>query len=512
MKTKIKYLAIIAVLTIINSCSDEAIEVPSTMELATSYYQTDEQVNMAVVAAYDPLAWVWRQLRWGGSLKTWGNFASDDAHAGGNDVNDQPTYQAADRYTVSPADVGYNLESMWSSYFMANSRANLILANVDPETATPYQKSALAQAKFIKAFAYFYLTRMFGGLPMVDFVALPNDLVARSTQDETYTNIERLLNEVITSGDMQERVGGVDPANGLATLASAQALLGKVYLYHKKYDEAIKVLSDVAANPNYKLETQYWKIFKGSNSHGIESIFELNFSSSAGAGNEGNSDVYLMGPRGSVSFNDTIASGWGFNQPTQSLVDAYTQANDKVRLHATVFFSDSLQAWYDQTVGVHTPINWVGSISGYWDRKHYPDPQYANGLTHSLFSNNDIILRLADVYLMLAEAYVRTGNNAMALEYINKVRERADLPLLTSISLADVKLERRLELALEGERYYDLVRWTGDADKIDADNVLGPLGYSNGTPGTKTHGLFPIPQSEINSTYGEFKLEQNEGY
>lgn len=510
MKTIIKYIALVALLAIFNGCTKDAIEVQSTQELASNYYKTDEQVNMALMAAYDPLAWVWRNLQWGASLKTWGNFASDDAHAGGNDVNDQPTYQAADRYTVSPADNGYNLESMWRSYFMANTRANLILGNVDPDTE--FKKGAVAQAKFVKAFAYFYLSRMFGGLPIIDFVPIPTDIVARSTQDETFTYVETLLEEAIASGYLQKRDGTNDPSNGLATEASAQALLGKVYMYHKQYDKAIEVLSKVADNSSYKLEPAYWKIFKGTNKHGVESIFELNFSMNSGAGNEGNSDIYLMGPRGGVTFNDTITSGWGFNQPTQSLVDAYNEANDLVRLHGTVLFSDSLQAWYDKTLGEHSEINWVGAISGYWDRKHYPNPNNSVGNNHYRFLNNDIILRLADVYLLLAEAYVRTNNEAKALEYINKVRSRVQLPALNSVSLVDVKKERRLELALEGDRYFDLVRWTGDPDQIDADHVLGPLGYSTGTPGTNTNGLFPIPQSEINSTYGENKLIQNEGY
>lgn len=513
MKTFQKYTQLLLVLIALfafDACTDSTLELASTQETADAYYQSEEQISMALVAAYDPMGWAWRSLNWGGSLKTWGNFASDDAYAGGNNVNDQPTYQAADIYTVSPADPALNLESMWTSYFMGNFRAQLILENVAPDN--DFNKRAIAQAKFLKGFYYFYLSRMFGGLPIVDHVPLPDEIIARSTYDETLTYIETLLEEAIASGDLQTREGMNDPANGLATLASAQALLGKTYMYHKKYDQAITVLNQVASNPSYQLETQYWRIFKGSNSHGVESIFEINFSTSLGAGNEGNSDIFLMGPRGGVTFNDTISSGWGFNQPTQDLVDAFMAENDMVRLHGTVLFSDSLQAWYDKTLGVHTPINWIGQRDGYWDRKHYPDPNNSVSITHFRFGNNDIILRLADVYLLLAEAYVRTNNNGESLKNINKVRERAKLPLLTSVSLTDVKKERRLEMALEADRYFDLVRWTGDADQIDADHVLGPLGYSNGTPGTKTKGLFPIPQREINSTYGENKLIQNEGY
>lgn len=510
VKITTKYLILIFALLVFNSCMDKDIEVDSTQLLATTYYETDEQINMAVAAAYDPMGWTWRQLRWGASLKTYGNFASDDSYAGGNDEFDQPTYQASDTYTVSPSDPGFNLESMWTAYFKGSMNAGLILENVSGENAV--QKQAIAQAKFLKGFYHFYLARMFGGLPLVEGVPLPDNIIARSTFEETLAFCAEILEEAIASGDMQKRNGTTDPENGLGTEASAQALLGKVRMYQKDYAGAIEVLEQVANNPSYQLESEYWRIFKPLNKHGVESIFEINFATSVGAGNEGNSDIFLMGPRGGVGFNDTITSGWGFNQPSQALVDAYFEQNDVVRLHGSVFFSDSLQAWYNVYLGEEKEIVWQSPRDGYWDRKHYPDPSVNPSLAHNRMINNDIILRLADVYLLLAEAYVRTGNNAKATDYINMVRERAQLPALSDVTLAQVKKERRLELALEGERYFDLVRWTGDPDKIDADNVLGPLGYANGTPGTKTKGLFPIPQVEINSTYGDNMLVQNEGY
>lgn len=505
-----KYILLPFAALMLTSCLDKDIEVPSTQILATVYYDTDEQVNMAVTAAYDPMGWVWQNLRWGASLKTYGNFASDDAYTGGNDEFDQPTYQACDTYTVSPSDPGFNLEAMWTAYFKGSLRAGLILENV--AGANEVQKQAIAQAKFLKGFYHFYLARMFGGLPIVEGVPLPDGLVARSTYEETLAYCASVLEEAIASGDLPQRNGTADPASGFATEASAQALLGKVRLYQKDYAGVIDVLEKVAANGSYQLEDDYWRVFKPTNKHGIESIFEINFSSNVGAGNEGNADIYLMGPRGGVGFNDTITSGWGFNQPTQSLVDAYNEQNDNVRLHGTVFFSDSLQAWYNVYLGNDTEIIWQSPRDGYWDRKHYPDPSINPSLAHSRMVNNDIILRLADVYLMLAEAYVRNGDGAKAAEYVNKLRVRAKLPSFGSVTLEQVKKERRLELALEAERYFDLVRWTGDADQIDADHVLGPLGYANGTPGTNTKGLFPIPQVEINSTYGDNKLIQNEGY
>jgi starch-binding outer membrane protein, SusD/RagB family len=519
MKRIVKYLSLLMIFLTVYSCTEKDLEFESTQINYVAYYQTDDQVSAALTAAYDPMGYVWffRAQRWGASLKTWGNFASDDAYAGGADQNDQPTYQQADNYTVSPSDPSFGLESMWGYYFKGIYRSNLIIVNVKPDTK--FKKFAIAEAKFTKAFYYFYLARMFGGLPLIDNIPLPTDVIPRATQDETFTYIETLLVDAIGSGDLQERSGGADPGNGLATIASAQALLGKVYMYHKKYTEAISTLSAVATNAQYALEPAFWRIHKGTNLHGIESVFEINFSNVLF---EGNADIYLFGPRGSVLFNDTVTSGWGFNQPTQSLVDAFTAQNDLIRLNATVFRSDTLQSWYNKTTGAVSPIVWVHNITDYWDRKHYPDPNLSVGNVFNRFTNPDVVLRLGDVYLMLAEAYVRTGDNSNALTYINLIRSRAHLPALTAVTLPDVKKERRLELALEGERYFDLVRWTGDPDLIDADHELGipddakgitaTNNYAIGTPGTKTKGLFPIPQVEINATSGPNKLVQNDGY
>ena len=273
----------------------------------------------------------------------------------------------------------------------------------------------------------------------------------------------------------------------------------------EKYSEAITYLSQV----NKELTMKFPDIFESDFTD--ESIFEINFTKVLGPGNTtyGNYEIQLYGIRtGDVQVNENIGSGWGFNQPSKDLVAAFQAQNDIVRLNATAISSDSAQKLHD-AFKPNDVISWVNEISGYWDRKHIPNPT-KRGPSWQAFENNNILFRMADVKLLLAEAYNRSGNDNNAKIELNKVRARVNLPEVTSSGeelYAAIKLERRLELALEGERYYDLVRWG------DAASVLAPIGYNETSgPGVNTKGLFPIPQGEINRNSGANNLTQNPGY
>lgn len=538
----IKFLILIFLVAAF-SCTEKDLETTATTDNALTFYQQDENVETAIWTAYYAL-----QVRtgpWGNSHISWGNFASDDAYSGGADGLDQESYQLSDTYKSTPQDPANNLATMWKANFQGIYACNLIIDNVKP--TSDIKAKAIAEAKFVKGLSYFYLARMFGGLPLHKKAADPSDKVARATQQETYEYIASVLEEAVN----QKNTDGVTPAlpikksltevpnDGRATLASAQALLGKVYLYLGKYNEAIDVLTKVTANANYQLEPVYANIFNPNLGHSKEGIFTVNYTMLSGPNQEalGLGEMQLYGPR-SVSaskINDTIATGWGFNQPTADLVNAYKNAGDIVRLNAAVISSDSLEklneVYYKPIIKADSAKNftafqkkykdltdfsvnnvydnkfkriWTNNKDGYWDKKHMPNPKN-QGTAWGNIKYNLVVLRLADVHLMLAEAYNKTGNDSKAQEHLNIVRNRAKLGNITSTGaelLAAIKNERRLELSLEGERYFDLVRWG------DADQVLGPLGYSTGTPGTKTKGLFPIPQNEINAT----GYAQNEGY
>ncbi len=514
MKTNKILTCLLAFIALTFACSEKDLDVQSTRQLASSYYKFDDQVKNGLMAAYNPSENTGDATGWGTSLVIWGSVASDDAHSGGGGSTDQSGYQGSDTYTCSPSDPGNDLINFWSNYFQGINRCNLLISNVTPDD--DYKKSAVAEAQFLCAFYYFYLSRVFGGLPLMSKVPSSKDIVKRSSLDSTYAFVENLLIEAINSGNLPDRTNGVDPEEGIATIASAQALLGKVYMYHaafidetgtrvdnpKYYTSAIKYLSAVVNNTNYALDA-FWHIFSPGNRHGIESIFEINFSQVSGV--FGNADSRLCGIRtvNTRRINDTLDYGWGFNQPSLNLVNAFKAQNDLIRLNATAFNADTVRKWHKKYAT--DSLQYQNLYEGYWDAKHYVDNRFETGNWRTA-SNPQIVLRLGDIYLLLAEAYFQTGDVTNAALYVNKVRHRAHLADLGSVTLQDIKNERRLETALEGDRYFDLVRWG------DAANTLDTLGFQDGTPGVKTNALFPIPQQEINRTTGASALIQNPGY
>ncbi len=520
MKTY-KILAALFGLWLLNSCTEEDLNVkPDGRELVETFYQTDEQMLLALNGAYDPF----QHIIWGGSTFMWGSITSDDAIAGGGSDTDQKGYQVADRFQVDPVeDAEQNLKDFYSLWWRMNTRSNAIIAYADPTSSLG--SLAVANAYFLKGMAYFQEARMFGGLPIIDDIPGINSKYPRSTIEETWAATEGYLKAAIDLTHdglgLAVRNGFKDPDNGYATLGSAQTLLGKVYLYEGKYNDAINVLMNVVNSGHYKLETDYDNIFNPGNPHGVESIFEINMTDKGAASwngpdNNGNALATLVSPRAFGSNTPALPdgvfqAGWGMNSPTQKLVDAFDAMGDAIRKHASILYYDTINYQLD-TAGV-VP-NWENVITGYYDRKHSARAAYV--LSQTQVNQNIGVLRYADVLLMLAEAYNKTGDDAQARNYLNQVRSRVKLADVTSSGdqlFTDIKKERQLELCLEGDRYFDLVRW-GDAQKELTGEAYdaGGLNYTTGKPGVSTHGLFPIPQDEMNS-YGDFPdFKQNEGY
>lgn len=486
------------------SCTKSFLEVqPQGESTEINYYKTPDQIFAGLVAAYDPL-----NTETGGSDNTYSdplgplNSASDDCVAGGGSSSDMNTWQAMNDMNLLTPAVGPQGE-FWNINFTGVNHANLILSKMvgitTPGLSSTMQARYIAEAKFLRAHYYFDLVRLFKNVPLITAPLTSSELYnqKQATPEAVYAQVEADLNAAIP--DLPATVSGSE--NGRATQGAAKALLGKVFLYEKKYTQAAAQLAAVNGTPGgtstygYHLMTNFGDIFSPDHKFNSESIFEIERTGSQsyswGNWNQFKSNVYtqMIGPR---SYNGPIYwAGWGFNPVTTDLVTAmkgdprypYTVANIDSLTKAT---NSSYQPSYQNT--------------GYFIQKFAPLLKYkaATGTTELNFPNDYIEIRLADTYLMEAEALVQGGGDAgRAAALLNAVRARVGLPAVAA-TIANIQNERRLELATEGHRWFDLVRWGL------APAVLGPTKHFK----AGKNEILPIPLKELNNTV----LIQNPGY
>ncbi len=400
------------------------------------------------------------------------------------------------------------MDGLWDDHLGFISQASGVIFDVDSlnkVAPNPLNIVNKAESKFMRAYAYFDMVRDYGGVPKIDFkvydVAQANK--PRATADEIYTFIE---------ADLKEAAANLPDVwapkyAGRVTKGAANAYLAKMYLYRKNWGAALASAEAVINSGRYSLLPNFADVFTERQENGPEAIFEVqNYTNEDGSvggfGSAGNWSAGYQGIRGSGQWD----CGWGWNIPSQELVDNAFEKNDP-RLGQTILFSGKPDDYLasDGKFGATLPP----SIWPHFNKKVYTDPARRAATNDKTGSWLDMILmRYADVLLMAAEAANETGNTTKALGYLEQVRSRARkgnadvLPAITSTSQSvireAIKQERRSEFALEFERFYDLVRW-GDAEK-----VLGPAGYS------AKNALLPIPQGAIDKSQGV--LKQNPGY
>lgn len=418
-------------------------------------------------------------------------FRSDDAEIVA-DPGATAWHQTYDNFVYAKDDWGAGL--YWSAHYtfigLCNDALDLA-ASVDNANRDASYDILVAEAKFFRAYGYFDLVRTFGDVPKIDFkINTPADgQVAKSPAAQIYAFIESDLNDAIAGLPASWSSG----YQGRLTKAAAQTFLAKVSLYQQKWSVALANCQSVIDSKQYSLVPDYYSIFKTSGELGAESIFEIQSSKTAGDG-----DVYwsrfgqCQGIRGSGTWD----LGWGWNTPTQSLVDAY-ETGDK-RKDGTILESGKSDGPSSGGYGQTLPALTNGT---YWNKKVYNSySDYLNaglGTPNNEAQNtwvNHRVFRYADVLLMAAEAANELGgttNQNNAVDWVNQVRNRAGLSDISFTSQpqmrAAIKQERRVEFAMEFERFFDLVRWG------DATTVLGSLGYQD------KHKYFPIPSGALNN-------------
>ena len=488
------------ILGAITSCSDDFLEVePKGKFLTNNYYENEEQAYTGLIATYDRL-----QKNTGGfdNLVAMMNSGSDDHFAGGGNASDGQGLQDFSSYNMNSISMP---QSYWSDHYQGIFRANILLLELPdvPMDASLISRFS-AEAKALRALYYFNLVRMFKNIPLLTEPIEQAEIfnIPQANPADVYALIETDLLEAIAV--LPETITAASET-GRLTKGAAQALLGKVYLYEGKNDLAAAQLAEVNGTPGEvnqygnKLLDNFDDLWSISNKFNSESIIEVPHTNESLTGwdnwgqgyDEGNSYNQMVGPRTYSKLSDSapdFAAGWSFNPITQ---DLYDFIKDDPRFNATVFDMKALKdaGEADYIAGYQD--------TGYFLRKFMPtnaEKSTLAGNTELNYRQNSYIIRLADTYLMEAEALGATGTRAQAL--LDAVRARVGLPSVP-VSMDAVMDERRLELVGEGHRWFDLVR-TGRAATVLADR-----GFVAGT-----HEIFPIPFKEFENTI----LEQNPNY
>lgn len=483
------------------------------------FYKTDDDAMQALTSLY---------TTWAGTYYNWymtKNLLADDIWCGGGSRGDNQSMEQLNEYTFD-TDHGM-VQSLFSDMYAIIYKANLIIGQTEPDT--PVKARAVAEARFFRAWGHFELVTLFGTAPVVDHLLTPGEYrQPNSTPEELWAIVEGDLKEAIDSQALPSKRNADDNETGIrVTKEVAQAMLGKAYLFQGKYAEAAGELDKVISSGKYALwQGDYDKLLHAVADNCCESMLEIQKRNDAEQAWVQFTMTYIMQGWRSEHLNmtgeaaATIAGGtYGFFNPRKSLYDAFVamEGEDGYRLNSTIRTAEQMK---DFGVTVQAGKSLIGheGLFMWKNRALREDCVYDNSGFQVLQYINLRVMRYAEVLLMAAEAHVLGGDATKAKEYVNEVRRRARLSDLPSVTLADVKKEKQLELCIESVRFQDLVRWG------DAETAMGSQGkevptYSNGqvtfpfvnsTYGFKAkHYLLPIPLKErmLNPN-----IEQNEGW
>jgi hypothetical protein len=454
------------------ACSDSFLDIDAPTVSEESFFTTERQAGLALAGAYDVMGWDDTSY-----FPFWlGDILGHDAHKGGEGPGDQPWIEPLLNFDYSAGNPG--LLVPFQQYYIGINRCNRVIDKVaDMKTAAiGDQKKAqiVAEARFVRGYYYFELVKIFGEVPLVDH------LLTAGNYDMPKASLASLWQfiEDDFSAAAEVLLPKSDQETGRATSGAAQAFLCKAYIYQKKWPEALALADEIIQSGDYHLEPNYGDIWDLDHENGVESIFEIQFAPSGtdewGNDNEGNEFVIFTRSRNN-------GDGWGFNAPKQSFVDLF-EAGDP-RLDSTVI-EDGEILWKgtdDETVA----DNQFSSCIDLYMGQKYQIPPSQWGL-QSDDPNNWIVIRYAEVLLWAAEAAAHTGGDWEG--YLQQVRDRVGLgPTPVADPLQAVYHEREVELGMEGQRLWDIIR------QGRGEELLGEHGYKEGV-----NNYLPIPQSQLN--------------
>ncbi|WNJ17661.1 RagB/SusD family nutrient uptake outer membrane protein [Pontibacter sp. G13] len=549
------------------SCSQDFLNKNPQGSLSDDKLANPEGLDVLLVGAYAPLdGWTGQGAAWQASASNWvyGDVIADDAYKG-TDVGDQPQINPIERFQATP-DNDYFL-GKWRAVYEGIARANSVLRiagiteGLDANALTQYQ----AEARFLRAHYHFEAKKMYDNVVFVDETMTTDEQLLIPNDKDVWPQIV---------ADFQYAMENLPPAQdqtGRATKWAAQAFLAKAYMFQGNHAAAKPLLDGIMNEGPFDLFDCYHDNFNTANNNGIEAIFQVQNSVNDGAvGENGNWGDVLNYP-----YTGGPGTCCGFHQPSQNLVNAYQTDADGLPLLDSFNDSDvkndvgiaSTDAFDPHTGSLDPRLDWTVGRRGipYLDWGNHPgqdwirDQNYggpyspkkrvfyqsesgntstASGWAQGPNANNTNLIRYADVILWRAEVAVDEGDLSTALDLVNQIRTRAagcvvenedgtpaanyNVQPYASFPDADyamkaVQMERRLELAMEGHRFFDLVRW-GIAAQVMNDYLSVEATKRNYLTGASfvagKHEYFPIPQQEIDLSFfnGEYQLKQNNGY
>lgn len=423
------------------------------------------------------------------------SMRSEDADKGSTPT-DGPSSRQFDDFTLIPDNA--LVDGLWKAYYDLIGKSNIVLNKIendqDPETPAESKVYAEAEARFLRGYGYFMLVRLFGRVPLVDKAYTDAAQQANIPQSDVATIYNFIENDLTFAGANLPPEWDKDKFAGRATSGAANGILAKVYLTQKKWALAMSTAKRVIDSKKYNLETKYNDIFGEEGENSSESVFEIQCTASlAEKRNNGSQFASIQGVRGNGDWN----LGWGFNIPSAQLNAAYEPGDPR---RSRTFLEMGVPSVYGE---VFTSANQAPDAPTVYNHKIHSNPARRRALLDNFsYWMNIRILRYADVVLMYAEAANELGgdeNTDEALEKLNSVRFRARngnaaiLPDVTTRDQSDlrdaIRHERRIELAMEHDRFFDLVRWG------IAGQVLHNAGKTNFVAGK--HELLPIPSNQI---------------
>lgn len=510
-KSIIIYLFLVVAVSLV-SCSEDFLDRPSLSEIAhDNFYQTPEDLRLATAALYAGSPWAdWTYH----SYLPVGEVLSGNMALGYN--GDAVQFNT---FSITGLNNGLiaNWKGMYNVIAHCNVTINAITERAPATIPEEVKNAAIAEARFIRGFAYYDLAILWGAVPIIeDNSKLINDpLILRNEVDDVY---QFVVNDLTFAA---KNLPSVD-AKGRLTTWSAQGMLAKVYLTlagldpqnpgqrnQALLDSAKMYAGNVCKNSGLELMDNYADLFKTQYNDNPESLFALQWDAGTSDWLQGNMlQIYSSGGS-EISANGT--AGWFGIHPTYDMYNQYSE-DDTIRRKATFMLRGDYYPELDAAGGGFIFAGDAGL------KKHIIGTREDNNaptMTHTSSAEHNILLRLADVYLLYAEAIL--GNNPTtsdndALYYFNEVRKRVGLEGLTLIDQDILMKERRIELVAESQYWYDLVRlsYYNPQKAIDILNNQNRVSFSYDdgiatpkdpwgeiTPATTSTFTFPLPSSEV---------------